>query len=118
MAQRTRLIGSSADLPDAGRGLKFTVMDRAGVEQPAFAIRYQGRVYAYLNQCAHVPVELDWGNAEFFDYSKLYLLCSTHGALYDPRTGACRGGRCNGRGLRPLSVVEENQHIYLVEEES
>ncbi len=23
-------------------------------------VRFNGKPYAYLNQCAHVPIELDW----------------------------------------------------------
>jgi nitrite reductase/ring-hydroxylating ferredoxin subunit len=81
----------------------------------SFAIRWQGRVRAYLNQCAHIPVELDWQPGEFFDFSRLYLICSTHGALYDPATGACLGGRCEGRGLSVLKTVERDDNIYCEE---
>lgn len=111
MAVAERLICSSGDLLDGGRGVRFTV-DQEGVEQPAFAVRFQGRVFAYLNRCAHVPVELDWQHNEFFDDSKLYLICATHGALYSPESGRCLGGRCNGRGLTPLPVVERDGTIY------
>ena len=26
----------------------------------AFAVRYDGQAYAYLNQCSHVPMEMDY----------------------------------------------------------
>lgn len=83
---------------------------------PAFAIRFRGHVYGYLNRCGHVPVELDWKPGEFYDLSGLYLICATHGALFDPATGACLGGRCNGRGLDALRMVEENGDVYLIQE--
>jgi nitrite reductase/ring-hydroxylating ferredoxin subunit len=60
-----------------------------------------------------VPVELDWQHGEFFDDSKLYLICATHGALYAPESGHCLGGRCNGKGLEPVSVIERDGLIYL-----
>ena len=53
------MICASADLRDGEDGVRFTVR-RGGREVPAFAIRYGGTVYAYLNRCAHVAVELDW----------------------------------------------------------
>jgi len=71
-------------------------------------------VHAYLNRCGHVPVELDWQHGEFFDDSKLYLICATHGALYAPESGQCLGGRCNGRGLTKLPVEERDGNIYLI----
>ena len=115
MAGTLRLIGHSAELVEGGMRLRFEAQ-MAGRGQSAFAVRWEGRVRAYLNRCGHVPVELDWDEGRFFDADKLYLLCATHGALYDPATGACLSGRCQGRGLAPLAVVERDGHIYLVEE--
>ena len=111
MAANPRLICAAKDLEEGGRGVRFSV-ERGGHEMPAFAIRFGGQVYAYLNQCAHVPVELDWQPGAFFDDSKLYLICSTHGALYSPETGQCLGGRCQGRGLIPLAIEERDGAIY------
>lgn len=112
MAESQRLICLSDDLPESGTGVRFTV-DYFGREASAFVIRYRGRVYAYLNECGHVPAELDWQPGEFFDYSKLYLICSIHGALYAPDSGKCLGGRCQGKGLKPLPVEERDGAIYL-----
>lgn len=116
MAEQERLICAGGELEDGGKGVRFVVM-RRGVERPAFVIRFGNQVYAYLNECAHVPAELDWQPGEFFDYSKLYLICSVHGALYAPETGQCLGGRCHGVGLKPLAVREANGFVYLSEQE-
>ncbi len=113
MAEDARLICASAALVDGGPGVRFTVC-RYGADEPAFAVRYRGCVHAYLNRCGHVPVELDWQHGEFFDDSKLYLICATHGALYAPESGHCLGGRCNGRGLTKLPVEERDGNIYLI----
>ena len=112
MADGERLICASADLDDGGSAVRFNV-DQDGVIEPAFVVRYRGKAYAYLNRCAHVPTELDWQEGRFFDSSGLYLICSTHGALYAPESGHCMGGRCNGKGLTPLLVVERDGNIYL-----
>lgn len=114
MAERERLICDSAALAEGGPGIRFEV-ERDGRTQPAFVVRFDGRPRAFLNQCGHIPVELDWQAGEFFDDSRLYLICATHGALYHPASGECVGGRCAGRGLVTLSVAERDGHVYLME---
>ena len=116
MARRERLICEASALAEQGRGVRFELV-RQGRPQPAFVVRFEGRPRAFLNQCGHVPVELDWQEGEFFDDSRLYLICATHGALYHPASGQCVGGRCAGRGLIPVPVVERDGHVYVTEEE-
>ena len=123
MAPRERLICASDDLVDGGPGVRFELgpdaatrkVGAGGTPIPAFAVRYRGRVHAFVNRCGHVPVELDWQHGLFFDSGGLYLICATHGALYDPATGRCVGGRCNGRGLTALDVTEREGTVYLLE---
>lgn len=59
MAGEARLICAAADLPEAGRGVRFQVTHR-GRTAEAFVIRFGGRVYGYLNECGHLPAQLDW----------------------------------------------------------
>ncbi len=112
VAGSARRICGSAELIDGADGARFDIAWK-GESAAAFAIRYKGRVYAYLNRCAHLPVELDWNPGKFFDAERVYLICSTHGALYAPESGACRGGPCRGAGLVPLEVFEADGNIYL-----
>jgi len=114
MAAGERLICASKDLEEGGLGVRFEV-DWAGETTPAFVVRYDGMPVAYLNRCGHVPVELDFNPGEFFEISGLYFVCATHGALYDPVSGECRGGPCNGRGLHKLQVIERDGAIYYIE---
>jgi nitrite reductase/ring-hydroxylating ferredoxin subunit len=76
-------------------------------------IRHQGKIYAYLNRCAQIGVELDWREGEFFDDSGVYLICSTHGAIYEPHTGFCVGGPCKGKSLQRLEIEERDGNIFL-----
>ena len=46
--------------------MRFTVSATAGASRPSRSA-IDGVVRAYLNRCAHVPVELDWVEGEFFD---------------------------------------------------
>jgi nitrite reductase/ring-hydroxylating ferredoxin subunit len=110
-----RLICTSGEVANAGPGFRFTV-ERYGRTTPAFVIRFHGQAHAYLNECGHVPAELDWLPGQFFDDSKLYLICSIHGALYAPESGRCLGGRCQGKGLKSLTVHEIDGQIFLEQE--
>lgn len=85
----------SGDLLDSGLAVSFDVVYQ-GQTSRAFAIRYQGQVYAYLNRCSHVPMEMDFQPDRFFDLTGHWLICATHGAMYRPDTGACDGGPCRG----------------------
>ncbi|MEG0821421.1 MAG: Rieske 2Fe-2S domain-containing protein [Burkholderiaceae bacterium] len=99
-------LGAAATLVDGGPGLCFEV--RVGGERSsAFVVRHGGVLYGYLNRCAHVPMELDWQPGVFFDVEGEYLMCATHGALYEPASGRCVGGPCAGRGGLMKLVVEE-----------
>ena len=90
---------NSAELEDGGMAVPFDVV-YGGQTCRAFAVRWKGRVHAYLNRCAHVAMEMDWQPNRFFDDSGRWLLCGTHGAVYQPDTGACAGGPCRGGLVR------------------
>lgn len=111
MATDERLICASEALADSGRGVRFEV-DYFGRPAPAFAVRYGGRVHAYLNRCSHVAMELDWQEGIFFDFAGRDLICSTHGAVYDARSGRCLGGPCNRAPLVKLAIEERNGMVY------
>jgi nitrite reductase/ring-hydroxylating ferredoxin subunit len=111
MAEGERLICPSAALEDCGRGVRFEV-EYFGEPAPAFAVRWRGRVHGYLNRCAHVAMELDWQEGVFFSSDGRDLICSTHGALYDPASGRCLGGPCNRNPLVRLELEERDGMVY------
>jgi nitrite reductase/ring-hydroxylating ferredoxin subunit len=78
----------------------------------AFALRFDGRVVAYLNRCVHVPAEMDWQPGKFLDSEQQFILCSTHGAAYEPRTGRCVAGPCGRGTLTPIDVIERDGQVY------
>jgi nitrite reductase/ring-hydroxylating ferredoxin subunit len=106
-----QLVCESDAVLEGGRGVRFAV-SAFGDEATGFVVRYDGKVYGYLNRCAHVPIELDWAEGEFFESSGLYLMCSTHGAIYLPESGECAGGPCKGGRLRPIALREVQGKIY------
>lgn len=99
----------SEDLPEAGQAVCFDVLYRAE-KQPAFAVRYGGRVYAYLNRCTHIPMTMDFLPGQFFDSTGQWLICASHGALFAPDSGQCRGGPCRG-GLTRITLFEEQGQV-------
>jgi len=111
MARREHLICDSAALQDSGKAARFEI-EYFGEQAPAFVVRHQGRVHAYLNRCGHMPMELDWREGEFFDFEGRDLICSTHGATYEAAGGKCLGGPCAGTPLVRLQVEEHDGKVF------
>ncbi len=101
---------NSADLVDSGEAVPFDVL-YCGKTCRAFAIRYRGEAHAYLNRCAHVAMEMDYQPNRFFDHTGHWLMCATHGATYQPQTGACRSGPCRG-GLIKIDLSESDGRVH------
>jgi len=106
-----RLICASGALRDAGKAVRFEV-PYFGENASAFVVRFEGRVYGYLNRCGHLPMELDWREGEVFDSNGRDLICSTHGATYSAASGECLGGPCGGTPLVSLQIEEREGRVY------
>ncbi len=106
-----RALCASADLQERGSAVVFDVLQ---YREPAraFALRFDGQVVAYLNRCLHVPAEMDWQPGEFLDRNREFIVCSIHGAEYEPATGRCAGGPCGRGKLTPLRVEEREGQVY------
>lgn len=113
MAGDERVICASGALEEGATGVRFALR-RLGGEEKGFAVRHRGAVRAFVNRCPHLGTELDWEPGEFFDYSRLYLVCSTHGALFEPGNGFCVAGPCRGASLEPLDVRERDGQVILL----
>ena len=102
---------ASAELAERGDAILFDVLQWG---QPArgFALRIDGRVVAYLNRCAHVPTEMDWQPGQFLDSERQFIVCSIHGATYEPETGRCVGGPCGRGRLVVIEVEERDGEVY------
>mgnify|MGYP003453532468 FL=1 len=99
------------ELAERGRGFGFDVLLW---RQPAraFALRFDGRVVAYINRCAHVPTEMDWQAGEFLDAERRHIVCAIHGATYAPDSGRCVGGPCGRGRLMVVDVNERDGQVY------
>ena len=105
-----RRICLSSELVERGLAVLFDVVHYRE-RMRAFALRFDGRVVAYLNRCAHVPVEMDWQSGRFLDSGGDFIICSIHGATYAPRSGRCVGGPCGRGALVALRVEELDGHV-------
>ena len=100
----------SGALRDSGPAVGFDVIYQ-GQTCRAFAVRYNGQVHAYLNRCSHVPMEMDYQPDRFFDMTGHWLICATHGAMYQPETGLCHGGPCRN-GLQKINLEERDGVVH------
>jgi nitrite reductase/ring-hydroxylating ferredoxin subunit len=98
-------------LAERGRAHVWDVL-QFGRPERAFALRFDGRVVAYLNRCLHVPTEMDWQEGEFLDMDRRFILCSIHGAHYEPATGRCAGGPCGRGRLTAIATEERDGRVW------
>lgn len=100
------------DLPD-GAAVGREISDGTRT-LPVILVRGGGYVRAYLNSCPHAGVRLDWKPDDFRDYTGEFLLCSMHGALFEPATGHCIAGPCRGSRLVCLATVPDTAAALVI----
>ena len=86
-------------LPGQTRMFDF---QRGGAELQGFVLNDDGVMRVYVNRCAHVPYSLDLGDGQVMSKDGEYIMCSSHGARFLPRTGFCFQGPPLGRSLEAL----------------
>lgn len=67
-------------------------------------VRSGDGVQGYLNQCPHAGHRLNFHPDRFLTPDGSLILCRSHGAVFDKRSGECVGGPCVGESLRRLPV--------------
>jgi len=106
-----RLIESSRLKP--GETFKFRFV-RQKKYVDGFLANFEGRLVAYENECRHIPISLDYGDNEFFSQDQKTFICKSHGALYDPLSGACLRGPCGGQSLKPLDIETVGGEVFVL----
>jgi nitrite reductase/ring-hydroxylating ferredoxin subunit len=99
-------------LQDGGVAARFA-FEFDGRTYAGIAYDFGGEVHAVVNSCPHRGTELDWQPGQVFDESGLYLVCATHGALFEPDTGRCVGGPCQGASLKRIAVDVIGNTVHL-----
>jgi len=70
------------------------------------------QIYAFENRCPHASTPLNASGASCTDSGGYYLMCHTHGALFEPQSGYCTRGPCKGQYLRRVDVDIRSDGIY------
>ena len=95
-------VGPVNDIDDPGCR-EFTLGDG---EWPfkGFIVRQGNEIYAYQNYCVHAGHPLNWKPDSFLTLDGSQIICASHGAVYEIKSGVCVGGPCPGKKLRALDV--------------
>ncbi|MSP40302.1 MAG: Rieske (2Fe-2S) protein [Deltaproteobacteria bacterium] len=105
-----KLVAAVGEL-EHGTSKKFT-MRRAGRDLEGLLVNYHGDHFAYINRCPHTGITLDWVNNQFFSSDNRYLMCATHGAVFEPPSGECVWGPCVGLSLQSMPIEIDDGQIY------
>ena len=81
-----------------------------------FAVRQGSDVYIYRNNCPHIGLPLNLMPDQFLDYDKRYIQCTSHGAVFEIKTGFCVSGPCQNQSLESIPCLVENGSLVLVEQ--
>lgn len=82
-------------------------------KQAIFAVRKQGKLYIYRNQCPHLGINLEWLENQFLDADGCLIQCAMHGALFLIEDGQCISGPCQGQKLIALEHQELDGQIFV-----
>jgi nitrite reductase/ring-hydroxylating ferredoxin subunit len=88
-------------------------LECAGRAVQGFLVNVDGRFSAFINRCPHVGTPLDLWPNEFLAEDGRTLICSTHGAVFEPDTGRCTAGPCAGDRLAPLPLRVEDETVVV-----
>ena len=85
------LIARFADI--TADGLRFTYKEGPFDEEGILLKLAGGEVRAYKNECRHLPMRLDDREPrDFWDPTRCFLVCNSHGAKYRTDDGLCVSG--------------------------
>lgn len=110
----TRVICSLEDIPDNGcRG--FTIGE-GDWPLRGVVVRMGSEAHAYVNRCPHARHPLNFGPHRFLTPGNELILCSSHGALFEKRTGFCVAGPCAGQSLERVALRLDGGCVMLADD--
>jgi|SRR6516165_10737140 nitrite reductase/ring-hydroxylating ferredoxin subunit len=79
-----------------------------------FICRFGKTYHAYVNNCPHQEVRLDWEKNNFFEPNYLkVLMCGKHGSQFDVETGVCISGPCEGKQLEKILCFLDEDDVCI-----
>lgn len=94
----------------------FTVALPDGGEVEIFVVRRGGDAVAYVNDCPHQHLPLNWKTDVFLTLDRARILCVMHAATFDIASGEMLSGpHCPGCRLTPVPVRVADGAVILGE---
>lgn len=96
-----------------------------GLPHRVFALRVQNQkakptearklsVRVYEDCCPHQHLPLPWRTDAYLSADERHIVCSAHGALFDPDSGVCVAGPCQGQSLMSYQVhIDAQDQVFL-----
>ena len=69
-----------------------------------FVVHRDGVYTAFINECPHTGVNLEWQEDRFLDMDNSFIQCATHDALFETDSGLCIAGPCVGQSLQSIAI--------------
>jgi nitrite reductase/ring-hydroxylating ferredoxin subunit len=107
-------ICSSSDLSGSA-SVRFELPRGSFGSVPTEGFAYRaadGSVRAWVNACPHRMQPIDLGDGRLFNRTG-EIECAAHGARFDPATGVCIGGPCEGSSLFEIPAREHDGTVLL-----
>lgn len=80
--------------------------------QSLVLVHRDGQLFAYLNWCPHLGIELNFQPDVFLDQDNRFIQCANHGALFEIESGHCLSGPCNGDNLVAVPISVRDGQIW------
>lgn len=88
------------------------ILDASGTRHDILVVNRNGVLRAFANACPHQHTPLEIFPGKFFDAAGDYLVCSTHGARFEPANGLCVSGPCIGQSLKAITLIERDGALF------
>jgi nitrite reductase/ring-hydroxylating ferredoxin subunit len=102
---------------DEGQARGFVLMraEECGEAKPwpILISRKANQLFGFENACPHHGTRLDTRPGEFLDEDGNFITCGKHRAQFDPDTGHCFIGPCQGQRLTPITLVIDDGDVCL-----
>lgn len=102
------------DIPeDDSRGF---ILPKGEEDLSLVCVKKDGLVSVYVNSCPHLGVPMNMEPDRFLDVEKNFIMCSTHGALFQIDTGECVQGPCLGQNLTPVPHEIREEEVFIAKD--
>jgi nitrite reductase/ring-hydroxylating ferredoxin subunit len=91
----------------------FVIRFDDGEEVEIFLVRRGEEVFAYVNECPHENLPLQWEGGSFLSLDKKRIFCQVHGASFDMESGEAVSGPALGGCLMQVPILLADGEVRL-----